>query len=65
MNTEFKVLITETKTRFVWVAADDPLDARRIAEERYNICGNGEVIDVSFEVDTSSRRYLWEKERTD
>jgi len=62
MNTEFKVLITETKTRYVWVTADDPLDAQRIAEERYD---KGDVIDVEFEVDPLSRRYLFERERTD
>jgi len=63
MNTEFMVMITETKTRPVWVTAEDPLEAQRIAEEDYTHRGAGEIIDVSFEVDPTSRRYLWERER--
>ena len=59
MQHEFKVYITETVTRPIWVVADTPADAQRIAEESYN---EQDVVDVSFEVDPSSRRYLWEKE---
>ena len=59
MQHEFKVCITETVTRPIWVVADTPADAQRIAEESYN---EQDVVDVSFEVAPSSRRYLWEKE---
>lgn len=55
---EYKVYITETITRPVWVQAKDPLDAQRIAEENYD---EPDVVDVSFEVDPTSRRYLWER----
>ena len=61
MQTEFKVYITETITRPVWVTAENPLEAQQIAEESYN---NSDVVDVSFEVDPLSRRYLWENERS-
>jgi len=63
MNTEYKVLITETITRAVWVTAASPLDAQRIAEEDYIECGEHEITDVNIEVDPTSRRYLWERER--
>ncbi len=59
MRQEYKVLITETVTRPVWVEADDPLDAQRVAEENYH---RQDVTDVSFEVDPTSRRCLWERE---
>ena len=63
MNTEYKVLITETITRPIWVTAESPLDAQRIAEEDYTERGAAEVVDVSFEVDPTSRRFLWERDR--
>ena len=56
---EFKVYITETITRPVWITAETPADAQRIAEESYNEL---DVTDVSFEVDPTSRHYLWESE---
>jgi hypothetical protein len=62
MRQEYKVTITETVTRPVWVEADDPLDAQRIAEENYN---EQDVADVTFEVDPTSRRTLWEEESED
>jgi hypothetical protein len=55
---EFKVTITETVEREVWITAQDPLEAQCIAEENYN---RTNVVDVSFEVDPTSRRYLWER----
>ena len=58
MQHEFKVDITETVTRSVWVTADDPTDARRIAEENYT---SSDVTDVEFEVDPLSRRYSGER----
>jgi hypothetical protein len=57
MRYEFKVTITETVARPIRVIAEDPLDARRIAEEDYS---EQDVEDVSFEVDPASRRYLFE-----
>ena len=63
MTTEYKVLITETITRTVWVTAASPLDAQRIAEEDYIVNGESEVTDVSIEVDPTSKRYLCERER--
>jgi hypothetical protein len=62
MQHEFLVTITETVVRPVWVTADDPLEAQRIAEENYNQVN---VSDVSFEVDPTSRRYLWERGNED
>lgn len=62
MQTEFLVYVTEKITRPVWVTAETPLEAQQVAEENYN---NSDVENVSFEVDPSSRRYLWEKERKD
>jgi hypothetical protein len=56
MIKEYKVYITETVTRPVWVAADDPMSAQRIAEENYT---EQDVVNVKFEVDPSTRRYLW------
>jgi hypothetical protein len=60
MQQEFKVYITETVTRPVWVEAETPAEAQLIAEENYN---EQDVVDVSFEVDPTSRRYLWERNR--
>jgi hypothetical protein len=62
MQHEFKVYITETITRPVWITAESPLEAQRLAEESYN---EQDVVDVSFEVDPASRRHLWEKEDDD
>jgi hypothetical protein len=62
MQHEYKVYITETVTRPVWVQADDPLDAQRIAEENYN---EQDVVEVTFEVDPASRRTLWERDSED
>ena len=55
MQQEYKVYITETVTRPVWVAAETPADAQRIAEENHN---DQDVVDVRFEVDPASRRTL-------
>ena len=57
MQYEYKVYITETVTRPVWVQAESPLEAQRIAEENYN---EQDVVEVTFEVDPNSRRYLFE-----
>jgi hypothetical protein len=58
MQQEYKVYITETVTRPVWVVAETPTQAQQIAEENYN---EQDVVDVSFEVDPASRRFLWER----
>ena len=50
---EYKVYITETVVRPVWVRADSPAEAERIAEESYN---NNDVTEVTFEADPASRR---------
>ena len=50
---EYKVYISETVVRPVWVIADSPADAERIAEENYN---NNDVTEVTFEADPVSRR---------
>jgi hypothetical protein len=50
---KFKVYITETVVRPVWVAAETPAEAERIAEENYN---NSDVSAVTFEADPVSRR---------
>jgi len=63
MSTEYKVLITETVSRNLWVTASSPLEAQRIAEEDYYDCGEPDVAEVNIEVDPTSRRYLWERER--
>ena len=55
MLSEFKVSITETVTRDVWVRAENPADAIRVAEENYN---HSEVAGVEFDVDPLSRRPL-------
>ena len=49
----FKVNITETILRHIWVLADDPQDAVDIAEQSYS---QEETLDVSFEVDPSEWR---------
>ena len=58
MLSEYRVEITETITRAVWVTADDPMDAQRVAEENYR---EGEVTNVSFEADPSSRRLVGDR----
>ena len=45
---EYKVYITETVTRAVWIAADTPAEAQRIAEENYH---EAEVTELAFEAD--------------
>ena len=50
---EYKVYITETVVRPVWVAAETPSEAERIAEENHN---NSDVANVIFEADIMSRR---------
>jgi len=50
---EYKVYITETVVRPVWIAAETPAEAERIAEENYN---NSDVTEVTFEADPVSRR---------
>ena len=53
MAREYKVYITETVLRHLWVVANDPQDAADIAEKTYF---QDEVIDVSFEVDPTEWR---------
>ena len=48
MQQEYKVYITETVIRTVWVAAETPADAQRTAEENYN---EQDITNVGFEVD--------------
>jgi hypothetical protein len=52
---EFKVYITETVVRPVWVAAETPAEAERIAEENYL---NSDVSEVTFEADPTTRRHI-------
>ena len=60
----FKVNITETILRSVWIKADDPFDAADIAEKRYS-CLDGDAIDVDFDVDLTAERprdkYEWDE----
>ena len=53
ISREYKVNITETVMRHVWVLADDPQDAIDIAEQSYS---ENETIDVSFDCDSSAWR---------
>jgi len=55
MQHEFKVYVTETVTRPVWVMADTPAEAERVAEENYD---EQEVTKVEFEADPMSRRLV-------
>ena len=50
---EYKVYITETVVRPVWIAAETPAEAERIAEENHS---SSDVADVTFEADIMSRR---------
>ena len=50
---EYKVYITETVVRPVWVAAETPAEAERVAEENHN---SSDVAEVTFEVDIMSGR---------
>jgi hypothetical protein len=50
---EYKVNITETVVRHIWVLADDLQDAIDIAEQTYS---QEETIDVSFDVDPTEYR---------
>jgi hypothetical protein len=52
---EYKVYVTETLVRPVWVTAETPAEAERIAEENYDA---SEVTEVSFEADPMSRRRI-------
>lgn len=53
----FKVNITETIMRHVWIKADDPFDAADKAEKRYSCpASDGETIDVEFDVDVTAER---------
>ena len=52
-NARYKVYIPETVVRPVWIAAETPAEAERIAEENYN---NSDVTEVTFEADPVSRR---------
>ena len=49
----YKVYVTETITRPIWITADTPVEAERIAEESYE---ENEVMAVSFEADPMSRQ---------
>lgn len=53
MQREYKVSITETVVRHIWVLADDPQDAIEIAEQSYL---QDEPLDVSFDVDPTEWR---------
>jgi hypothetical protein len=58
MKHEYKVFITETIIRPVWVEADSPDEAECIAEENYN---EQYVVGVRFEADPTSHRHLWKQ----
>lgn len=49
----FKVNITETILRHIWVLVDVPQDAVDIAEQSYSL---EETLDVNFDVDPSEWR---------
>ena len=53
MLREFKVYITEKTVRPVWVLAENPAEAERIAEEDYT---QSDVSDVEFEADPAYRK---------
>jgi hypothetical protein len=53
---EYKVTITETALRHIWILAEDPQEAIDIAEQTYN---QEETADVSFDVDPS----VWRETR--
>lgn len=55
MRQEYKVYITETVTHPVWVMADSPAEAERVAEENYK---SADVVEVAFEADPMSRRWI-------
>ena len=59
---EYKVCITETVLRHIWVVADDPQNAIEIASNSYE---QTEVIDVSFDVDMAATRTLQTDEDED
>ena len=56
---KYKVNVTETLTRSVWVTADSPGEAERIAEENYD---EQEVSKVEFEADPLSKQLIEEGE---
>ena len=53
MQREYKVNITETVVRHMWVRADDPREAIVIAEKA---CSTSDVLDIEFDVDPIARR---------
>ena len=53
MQKEYKVNITATVTRHIWILADDPQEAVEIAEDSVS---SEEMVDVSFEVDPTAWR---------
>lgn len=53
MQREYKVNITETVMRHIWVLADDPQDAIDIAEQTYS---QEETLEVNFDVDPTEWR---------
>ncbi len=53
MQREYKVNITETVVRHMWVLADDPQDAIDIVEKSYS---SGDVLDIGLDVDPRDRR---------
>jgi len=57
---EYKVIITETVVRHMWVLADDPQEAIDIVEQTYS---QEETIDASFEVDPTEYRKTRERKK--
>ncbi len=53
MQREYKVNITETVMRHMWVRAEDPREAIAIAEQA---CSTSDVLDIEFDVDPTARR---------
>ena len=53
MSREYKVTITETVVRRIWVLADDPQEAIEIAERAFS---DAEIVDVSYEADPTEWR---------
>ena len=53
MQREYKVNITETVVRQMWVLADDPQEALEIAEGAFS---SEEITDISYDVDPTEWR---------
>ena len=53
MQREFKVNVTETIVRQMWVLADDPQEALEMAEGAFS---SEEIVDVSYDVDPTEWR---------